>query len=342
MDQNYDFTSDFVTASAQLRGGLQSGIGSVATVSIPLHPQFQSPQGQILVPAPMDISQMQDNALAAFSANGVLARSLTADLGIKEIPEKKKRPKIHICRFEGCGKMFDSQWALTRHTRSHTGEKPFECSKPGCTRSFSEKCALKRHLMTHEESRPHQCAFGDCGKCFKSKEYLELHIRLHTEQDPYKCHEPNCGRLFCSPKSLRKHQLVSHLPMSKESMTEAQKREQSMRTHIQYRNRVSRLESQLKMAMDSYSKLQKQLMDIRKINMKDVSKENDKSYLEPEAGSLYVHSDSLLSPVLHSRNSLNNPSTSSQNSIAIPPISSLSEQAASLQLSQHSLGHSSY
>ncbi|KAH7930205.1 hypothetical protein BV22DRAFT_1001164 [Leucogyrophana mollusca] len=56
---------------------------------------------------------------------------------------RRRNPAQHSC--DSCGQTFTTVFSLSRHKQSHTGEKPYKCSKPGCNQAFFNNSDCKRH-----------------------------------------------------------------------------------------------------------------------------------------------------------------------------------------------------
>ncbi|KAI9472244.1 MAG: hypothetical protein EXX96DRAFT_583369, partial [Benjaminiella poitrasii] len=67
---------------------------------------------------------------------------------------RSTKPKLFQCTgFGDCHMVFTRSEHLARHTRKHTGEKPYLCIVPGCTRRFSRFDNMMQHTQTHKATR---------------------------------------------------------------------------------------------------------------------------------------------------------------------------------------------
>lgn len=63
---------------------------------------------------------------------------------MQEHLEKEHHSKVIMCDWVGCNRFFVNNYKMSRHERTHTGEKPFPCRF--CSQRFSRSDKLKEHL----------------------------------------------------------------------------------------------------------------------------------------------------------------------------------------------------
>ncbi|KAI4494764.1 hypothetical protein M0804_000965 [Polistes exclamans] len=84
----------------------------------------------------------------------------------------------YVC--EQCGMEFKFKYGLTKHLRTHSGEKSYLCAI--CGKTFGCLSSQKIHLLKHVGERPYVCDI--CGQSFTQRSPMMLHRRKHPGVHP--------------------------------------------------------------------------------------------------------------------------------------------------------------
>ena len=121
---------------------------------------------------------------------------------------------------------------LTKHIRSHTGEKAYKCHQ--CGKSYSRKNELNRHFKVHTREEVYKCLL--CNKVFTRDTHLGSHLRTHTIEKLHQCNM--CDKAFSEKYNLDQHKRthIQEKPYKCSMCDKAFRRKLHLQNHIKTHN----------------------------------------------------------------------------------------------------------
>uniref|UniRef100_A0A8C6UVY5 Zinc finger and BTB domain containing 40 n=1 Tax=Neogobius melanostomus TaxID=47308 RepID=A0A8C6UVY5_9GOBI len=114
------------------------------------------------------------------------------------IKKKHSQGNMYTCQY--CKAEFAQSIELTRHVRTHTGDRPYVCRE--CGKGYSQASQLTAHLESaHATSETYDCQ--KCSLSFSSRIEHNNHIQKLHPDEFHKC--PACEKVFPNASSLNKH-----------------------------------------------------------------------------------------------------------------------------------------
>lgn len=147
---------------------------------------------------------------------------------VRAVHEKETNFFCHIC-----GKRTFHKANLQNHLKTHSNERPYQCSIPGCEKRFKLRGQVLQHELTHGTEKNYTCEI--CQLKVKSKYYLKEHMKIHDFSGSFKCEL--CNQTFARPNYLRDHRKLRHSLQAGVTCKECGKmyaNEKSLRQHMHH------------------------------------------------------------------------------------------------------------